>query len=104
MNVSTLKAQGRTLVTADHARELWTRDEIEFVVAMTNDERDEDIAIALGRSLYALWAIQYRIRREGVAGVLMRGDAAQTAPVVRTCATHHIALTATGACDWCDDA
>lgn len=56
------RIEGATLVTADHHRESWTRDELEFVTTFTNDARDEEIAYALGRSLYAIWAIQYRIR------------------------------------------
>src|SRR5690349_115349 len=91
------RVQDGTLVTADHHRERWTPDEIEFVVEMTDDERDEDIALALGRSLYAVWALQHRVRTEGVEGVMRR----PARRVVATCPTHHIALTPTGACDWC---
>lgn len=94
------KVQGTTLVTADAHRERWTRDEVEFVVAMTDGERDEDIALALGRSLYAVWNLQHRVRTLGVAGVLTRDEQAQ-AREVRLCPTHSIALTAMGACDWC---
>lgn len=56
------RVESNTLATAEHHREPWTRDEIEFVVTFTDVERDEDIAYALGRSLYAVWAIQHRIR------------------------------------------
>ena len=52
------RVESNTLATAEHHREPWTRDEIEFVVTFTDVERDEDIAYALGRSLYAVWAIQ----------------------------------------------
>lgn len=91
------KVQGETLVTADHANERWTREELEYVVTHTDDERDADIALALGRSLFALWAIQHRLRSEGVEGVMARF----AKRVVATCPTHHLALTAMGDCDWC---
>lgn len=92
--------QARTLVTADAHRERWTKDEIEFVVEMTEIERDEDIAIALGRSLYAIWNLQHRVRTVGVEGVLLRLEGS-TAPAPKTCSIHNLALTATGECDWC---
>jgi hypothetical protein len=56
------RVEGATLVTADHHRETYTRDELELIVAFTDDATDEEIAYALGRSLYAIWSIQARIR------------------------------------------
>jgi hypothetical protein len=76
-NASNVKAQDRTLVTADAWGEAWTSDEIAFVREMTEKERDEDIAYALGRTLYALWAIQARIR----AGESFDASQARTTPV-----------------------
>jgi len=67
--------QGATLVTADSWGERWTRDDLEFVREFTATERDEDLAYALGRTLYALWAIQHRIVTEGVEGVIAAYDA-----------------------------
>lgn len=64
MNVkSSARIEGETLVTADNHRESYTRDELEMIVAFTDDATDEEIAYALGRSLYAIWSIQSRIRR-----------------------------------------
>lgn len=100
MNTSTLRAQGNTLITADNAGERWTRDELELVVAFTDDTRDEDIAITLGRSLYAIWAIQHRLRNEGVEGVLER-DLRRDAAPAPTCASHFVVLLPTGDCPIC---
>ncbi len=97
-NASNLKSQDLTLITADSLGERWTRDDLEFVAEFTDAERDEDLALALGRSLYSLWAIQNRIRNEGVEGVIGRRPRAHVVPV---CPTHHIELTALGDCDWC---
>src|ERR1044072_4440779 len=90
--------QGKTLVTADNHRERWTRDELEFVAGMTDEEQDAAIATALGRSLYSIWSIQHRLRHDGLEAVLERMQDPAPAP---TCPTHHIRLTALGECDWC---
>lgn len=64
------KTQGETLVTADHHRERWTTEDLEFVAAFTDDVTDAELATTVGRSLASLWAIQNRLRNEGVEGVL----------------------------------
>ena len=56
------RVEATTLITADHHRETWTREEIELVMAFTDDATDEEIAVTLGRSLFAVWSIQHRIR------------------------------------------
>lgn len=63
------QAQGRTLVEATARGERWEVEDLDFVVALTDTERDEDIALALGRTLCSIWAIQHRLRNEGVEGV-----------------------------------
>lgn len=94
------RKQGETLVTAEAHRERWTREDVELVAQFTDVDDDVTLAETVGRSLYAIWSIQHRIRHEGVAGVLATFDKPQ-ARVVATCPTHHIALTALGECDWC---
>lgn len=56
------RIEGETLVVADAHRESWTTEDVDFVRAFTDDATDEEIAYALGRSLYAIWSIQSRIR------------------------------------------
>lgn len=51
------RSQAITLPEADHHNESWTLDELTFMVEFA-DERDEDIALALGRSLYAVRAMR----------------------------------------------
>jgi hypothetical protein len=60
------RTQDATLVTADAWGEAWSDDDIEFVAAFTDDATDEEIATTLGRSLYAIWAIQTRIREGAI--------------------------------------
>lgn len=69
------QTQGRTLNEATSHRERWTTDDLEFVVAFTEESSDEELALTLGRSLASIWNIQYRIRSEGVEGV--RADVAR---------------------------
>lgn len=68
--------QDATLAFADAHREPWARDDLEFVIEMTDVESDEDIAYALGRSLASIWAITHRIRRDGAIIVRAEFDAA----------------------------
>lgn len=63
------QVQGRTLATATSHRERWTVEDLDFVVAFTEEVRDEELALTLGRSLASIWNIQFRIRHEGVEGV-----------------------------------
>jgi hypothetical protein len=74
------RTQGATLVTADAHNAPWDDDDIEFVATFTDDATDEEIAIALGRSLYAIWAIQTRIREGAITP--RRRDA--RSPITRT--------------------
>lgn len=53
MNTSTARSQARTLETAENRRTLWTLSDLEFVAEFT-DDRDEDLAVATGRTLYAI--------------------------------------------------
>ena len=54
------RSQAITLPVATEHRATWVREDLEFV-QMFNDERDEDLALALGRSLYAIRAIRHVI-------------------------------------------
>lgn len=63
------RTQGDTLVTADANGERWTVEDLDIVVAFTDDVSDAELATTLGRTLYSLWAIQTRLRHEGVEGV-----------------------------------
>jgi hypothetical protein len=92
------RTQGATTLEATHNGEAWSADEIETVIAFTDTDTDANIALALGRTMAAVWNIQFRLRTEGVDTVRR---AYAPAPAPRTCDTHHIALTATGDCDWC---
>lgn len=97
------RVQSETLLHAEAYGEPWTPDELELVLAFTDDATDEELAITLGRSLYAIWAIQHRARVGDVDLDAARRQAARKARQATppTCPTHHIALTATGDCDWC---
>lgn len=70
MNDWTARNETVTLANATNAYDAWTYDDVNFVVAFTDDTTDVDLALALGRSLFAIWAIQHRVRTEGAAGVL----------------------------------
>ena len=83
-NTTNTRAQARTTRSADANGERWTREDLEFVVAFTDTERDEDLAIALGRTLYAIWNIQHRLAHEGVEGVMKRDEVRRTRPAART--------------------
>lgn len=52
------RSQANTLPTATSLHATWTTAELEFVAAFGDTERDEDIALALNRSLYAIRAIR----------------------------------------------
>jgi hypothetical protein len=52
------KVEAGTLVTADNHREVWETEDLEFVAAFRDDESDESLAYALGRSYYAITAIK----------------------------------------------
>jgi hypothetical protein len=56
-NKSTRLAQARTLPTAVNWGEEWSRDEIE-VIAGFPDDTAEELARALGRTVYAVQAIR----------------------------------------------
>lgn len=51
------RSQAITLPVASSHRATWTTDELLFVAEFAN-ERDEDIAVALGRTLYAVRGIR----------------------------------------------
>ena len=50
--------ESRTLITADNHREIWDIEDLEFVAAFRETESDESLAIALGRSYFAITAIK----------------------------------------------
>lgn len=77
--------QEATLVVADAHREPWTPEDVDFVIEMTDDATDVEIALSLGRTLHAVADLQWRVRREGVEAVRagyaprVRSDAARVA-------------------------
>lgn len=77
------RVQATTLATATAYKQRWETDDLELVVEFTETVSDEDLALVLGRSLYAIWNIQYRLRHEGVEGVLQASkvDATQVRPL-----------------------
>lgn len=66
------RSQAITLPEATSHREFWSQDELDFVLTFEN-ERDEEIALALGRTLYAV---------RGIRGVLHERRAVRR-PVAR---------------------
>jgi hypothetical protein len=52
------KVEQRTLVTADNHRELWDDDDLAFVAAFRDDATNEELAVTLGRSLFAITSIK----------------------------------------------
>ncbi len=56
------RSQAITLPNATAHRETWETDDLLFVQAFA-EERDEDLALALGRSLYAIRAIRTHIEQ-----------------------------------------
>ena len=96
------RTQEATKANADANGLPWTSEDVDLVIAFTDDVTDEDIALATGRTLAAVWNIQHRVRTEGVVAVRRAYAPSLTAPAPRVCATHAITLTAMGTCDWCD--
>jgi hypothetical protein len=72
------RTQDRTLVTAHAKGERWERDDLELVSMFTDTVTDELLALVLGRSLFALWAIQHRMRSEGFEAVMLAASGART--------------------------
>lgn len=66
MTNTVAQAQQRTLITADHHSEPWSPDEVELLLDNLN-ERDEDLAYVLGRSLYAVTSKTYELRHGGTS-------------------------------------
>jgi hypothetical protein len=62
------RVEAETLKTADNHRETWDLDDLEFVAAFRDETNDEELAVTLGRSLYAVQSIKRvldeRITRE----------------------------------------
>ncbi len=94
------RTQAATKECADAHRLPWDSESIETVIAFTDTVTDEEIAYATGRTLKAIQDIQWRMRHEGV-DMLRAAYAPKAERVAPTCDTHHIALAANGACDWC---
>lgn len=61
-NASTRRAQARTLATAVAWGEEWGKHEIEMVAAFT-DETAEELARALGRTVYAVQSIREALHK-----------------------------------------
>lgn len=94
------RTQGNTLLEAENHRHPWDAQDIETVIAFTDTDTDEDIALTLGRTLKSIQDIQWRMRHEGV-DMLRAAYAPPAERVVPTCDVHHLALSASGECDWC---
>jgi hypothetical protein len=61
-NASTVRAQAASLATAVRHGEGYTSADLELITAFTDDVTDRELAVALGRSVYAIQAIQAAIR------------------------------------------
>lgn len=61
MHATTIAHQANAKAQAENDGETWSSEDIAFVAEFTDTESDADLALALGRTLYALWAIQHRI-------------------------------------------
>jgi hypothetical protein len=59
-NSSTLEAQARTLETAVHWGEAWTKFEVDL--AIDPEFKIEEVALALGRTVYAIQSIREAVR------------------------------------------
>lgn len=94
------RTQGATKECAESNGLPWDSESVDMVITFTDTVTDEDLALATGRTLSAIWAIQHRVRHEGVVAV-RQAYAPHVARVVPTCDVHRIALTALGECDWC---
>lgn len=98
-NMWAATVQEGTLLEATNRKQLWNREDLEYVVQHTDFETDEQLALATGRTLYAIWSIQHRI----AAGELtMESIAEQFAPkpvIVRDmCPGCFTELSPAGAC------
>lgn len=63
------RVQGATATVAEHNGEAWESSDIDLVLAFTDEVTDEEIAVATGRTLASIWAIQHRVRQEGAESV-----------------------------------
>ena len=52
------RVEARTLATAENHREVWTNADLEFVAAFRDEATDEELAVTLGRSYYAIASIK----------------------------------------------
>lgn len=66
--------QRETLANAVKWGEGWTSHDLEFVTAFTDVASDTEIAIALGRTLFAIQSVQVAIRH-GRRTTTLRGNA-----------------------------
>lgn len=83
-SASRIAHQDEARMLAEHNGQPWTPDEVEFVAAFTDDCIDAELAISLGRTLYAVENLQHRLRTTGLNFELARIRAArvEAAPVV----------------------
>lgn len=93
------RTQESTLLEADAKGAPWSSDDLEFVVLNTATMRDEDLAYELGRTLYALWSVQNRIKTGELSLESIRIRRIAEAPVARpVCSDHFVELLANGDC------
>lgn len=96
------KSQGRTLPVATHHYEAWSPSEVELVLAFTDEATDEEIAITLGRSLYAVWNLQHRLKVGAFDFAAMRDIARRSATTTRPqCGVCFTEIPTAGTCGVC---
>lgn len=101
-SLSRIAHQDDSLRFAEAHCQPWTPDEVEFVIEFTDSTIDADIAVALGRTLYAVENLQHRLRTNGVDFERARvRQAFEPLPQAPTCGSCFVQLPATGVCDTC---
>ena len=77
-NASTRKAQARTLVTADAWGQPWDAEDLAMVLEFS-DETAEELATALGRTVYAVQSVREALRK----GQAIGGGERRSTPATR---------------------
>jgi hypothetical protein len=83
------RVQGATSNLATNHKNPWESGDVEFVLQFTDEVRDEDIAIALGRTLASITSITHLVRTKGHDAV----RASYARPVVREAPTFDFVTT-----------
>lgn len=64
----TRRTQDATRASATRTGEGWTTQELEFVTTFAGDTTDAELALSLGRTLYAIQSIRHAIEAGKVTG------------------------------------